>query len=493
MLAGRGSIQGVMQQSLHSLDARTKRSVLFVVMASLFVSAMDQTVVGTAMPQITGELGGRDLYAWVFSAYMLASTVVQPIVGRMGDLYGRRRLLIAGVLFFGVSSFLCGLSQRMSHLILARTLQGVGAATISANAYALVGDLFVPAERGRYAGYLSGIYGLASVVGPLLGGLITDHASWRWVFFVNVPIGLAALGILAMLLPPIPRSGSAEQRLDLPGALALMATLLPLLLAFSREATVSISPLVLVPCSAVMLAVFLRIERTAAVPVVPLSVFRNTTCSVALATLFLCGASMYAVVVFLPLYVQGLLGHSATRAGLAVMPMVLGIVVTSVVGGQLLTRTGHYRRVVLVGLAIASVGVAALIRIPGASGLAYVMAATLALGLGLGFALPGLSLAVQNALPHSLVGVASSLNMVARYVGGIVGAGALGGVLTSRAGTDLAMTLPSAIRARPEALPMQSLFLLAFLAMAASFLSCLALPDLPLRRAHDESSTDKAA
>jgi EmrB/QacA subfamily drug resistance transporter len=482
-----------MQHSLHSLDARKKRSVLFVVMASLFVSAMDQTVVGTAMPRITQELGGRELYAWVFSAYMLASTVVQPIVGRMGDLYGRRRLLIAGVVFFLASSLFCGASQSMTHLIVSRTLQGIGAATISANAYALVGDLFVPAERGRYAGYLTSIYGIASIVGPLLGGLITDHASWRWVFFVNVPIGLFALAILSLVLPSIPTSKSGQARLDVPGALALMGTLLPLLLAFSRDATVGLSPALLVLFSALMLAAFLWVESRAAVPVLPLSVFRNTTCSLALATLLLCGASMYAVVVFLPLYVQTLLGHDATRAGLAVMPMVLGIVVTSVIGGQIVTRTGRYRRIVHAGLAIASVGVAVLVHIPRSSGLAYVMVATSALGLGLGFALPSLSLAVQNALPHSLVGVASSLTMVARYVGGIVGAGALGGILSSPVGYDLAAALPQTLRATGSALPMQSLFLLASVAMVGSLLCSWAIPDLPLRRAHEEAATDRAA
>lgn len=436
------------------LADRQRWAIMLAVMLGLFLSAMDSTIVGTAMPRVIAELSGLKLYSWVFTSYMLASTTSVPIVGKMGDIYGRKQFFLAGIAIFLVGSILSGASQSMMELILFRGVQGLGGGFIFANAFAIVGDLFAPAERGRYTGIMSGVFGLASVIGPLVGGAITDNLSWRWVFYVNIPLGLVALATITMVLPASQPRG-VGRRLDYLGAIALAGTVAPLLLGFSwagNEYGWTAPPVVgCFAFSAVMLAVLLIIEMNAAEPIVPLRLFRNKIYTVAIAATFISGVGLYAGSIYIPLFMQGVLHFSATNAGLVTTPMMVSMVCGSLIGGQVVSRTGKYKWISVFGMGISATGMYMLSMLAVGSSQARGMMDMAVLGFGLGFTIPTLTLAAQNAVPYSMLGVVSAFTQFARSVGGTIGVAIMGSVMTRQLDSHLAGGLSPEVQQRAPA------------------------------------------
>ena len=442
------------------LDTRRKFAILGAVMLGLFLSAMDQTIVGTAMPRIIAELSGLKFYSWVFTAYMLASTTAVPIVGKMGDMYGRKNLFLVGIVIFLAGSMLSGLSQSMLQLIIFRGLQGLGGGMIFANAFALVGDLFTPAERGKYAGMMSGVFGVASILGPLVGGYITDNLSWRWVFYVNIPLGLVALVVIATVLPSNARH-DVSRKLDYAGAAALAATIAPLLLAFSwagnEYAWASPQVVGAFAVAATMLTVFVFAERRAAEPVIPFSLFRNPVFAISTLITFVSGAAMFSGSLYIPLFMQGVLSFSATNSGLIMMPMTLSMVTGSVLSGQVVSRTGRYKWICISGFGVATAGLFILSRMDAGSSGVIGMSGMAVLGLGLGLAFTPLVLSAQNAVPYSMMGVTTSMNQFARSVGGTIGVAIMGSLLTRRLDSELSAQLPAEVQQRAPSLLLAAL------------------------------------
>ncbi len=407
--------------------ARTTNRPLTVValLLGLFLAAMEMTVVSTAMPTAIGDLGGIHLYAWVFAAYMLTTTVTLPIHGKLADLYGRKPVMIAGIAVFLGGSFLCGRAGSMNELILFRAVQGIGAGAIQPAALTIVGDLFDVHQRARVQGLLAAMWGFAGLIGPVLGGAIVQWLSWRWVFYINLPPGLACVAVL--LFAYHEKVERQEHRLDFAGAVLLsLAVVLALMAARSREETA-----MFVPAAAVCLALFLWTERGAPEPLLPLDIFAQPVIAVASASGVLVGAAMISVVTYVPLYVQTVLAGTPTDAGSAIAPISIGWPIASTLSGRWLPRIG-YRAPICGGLAVAS-GAAFLLAFmlrPGVD-LWVPRILTFVYGMGLGFANTPLIIAVQSSVPWERRGVATASAMFSRTIGGTLSVGILGGVLAA--------------------------------------------------------------
>ena len=341
-----------------TLSRRRIAAVIVAVMMAMLLSAVDQTVVGTAMPHIIAELNGLQHYAWVATAYLLASTASMPIWGKLSDAFGRKRFFIAGMVVFIVGSALCGQATGMTELILFRAFQGLGAGAMMPITQAIIGDIFPPAQRAKWSGVLMSVFAVATIIGPLLGGWITDNASWRWVFYVNLPVGIAALVVAIVALPG--HVTVHKHRIDYSGAAILVAAAVPLLLGFSwagsEYAWGSPQIISLFAVAAVMSVVFYFREMRAAEPVINPRLFQNRVFSVSALASMLQSAAMFGAIMFLPLFVQGVQGKSATNSGIILMPLMLGAMVMSIGAGQILARTGRYKVLVIVGFVTVSVG-----------------------------------------------------------------------------------------------------------------------------------------
>lgn len=391
----------------------------------LFLAAMEMTVVSTAMPTVVGELGGLGLYAWAFAAYMLTATVTVPIHGKLADLHGRKPVLLAGTGLFLLGSAGCGTADSMEALIAWRAIQGLGAGAIQPVALTIVGDLFDVHERARVQGLFGAVWGIAGLVGPLLGGAIVHALGWRWIFWVNLPFGLASAAVLAVAYHERPERH--PHRLDLAGA-ALLAGAVVALLVAARARGAGLAGLLV---AAVALALFVRVERRAAEPLLPLELFRQRVMAVSSATGALVGAAMLAMVTYVPLWVQSVLGLSPTAAGAAIAPMAVGWPIASTVAGRLLPRLG-YRRLLLGGLATSAIaGVALAVALRPGVNLLVPQVLTFVYGLGLGFANTPLIIAVQTSVPWNRRGVATASTMFFRTIGGTLAVGVLGGVLAN--------------------------------------------------------------
>jgi EmrB/QacA subfamily drug resistance transporter len=391
----------------------------------MFLAAMEMTVVSTAMPTAVGDLGGIHLYAWAFTSYMLAATVTVPIHGKLADLYGRKPVMLAGIALFLAGSFACGRAGSMEQLVAFRTVQGLGAGAIQPIALTIVGDLFDVRERARMQGFFGAVWGLAGLVGPLLGGALVRWLSWRWVFYINVPMGLGCAVVLVLAYHERPERH--DHRLDVAGAVLLAAAVLALLAAARSRTAV----LVAVPAAAAAIGAFLWVERRAREPLIPLDLFAQRVMAVSSATGALVGAAMISTVTYVPLYVQAVLGGSPTDAGGTIAPMAIGWPLASTLGGRLLPRLG-YRVLIRGGLClslVAAVGLAVWLR-PGA-GLAMPRLLTGLYGIGLGFANTPLVIAVQTSVPWNRRGVATASTMFFRTIGGTLAVGILGGVLAA--------------------------------------------------------------
>ena len=405
------------------LDRRAKFEILAAIMLGMFLGALDQTIVGPVLPRIVTELHGADLYTWVVTIYLLTSTVSVPIYGKLSDLYGRRPLLIAGIGLFLVGSALSGLSQTMWQLILFRGLQGLGAGSLFPIALAVIGDLFTPAERGRYQGLFGGVFGLAFIIGPFLGGYLTDHYSWHWIFFVNLPIGLIALVVIGRLLPNV-RGAARKVSIDYLGVATLVLGLVPILIGLTIAETGGWSdPSVWIwnAAGAVFLVVFVLVERRASEPVIPLHLFRNRTFSASMIAIFFATFGFGAAIIFLPLYFQVVEGADATASGYRLFPFLIGLIVSSIISGAIVSRTGRYKPTLVVGTVILVVGLALMtaLRSTTSDGTLALWMAIAGIGVGPTFAV--FTIVVQNSVPFHELGTATSDLTLFRQIGTTVG------------------------------------------------------------------------
>lgn len=418
--------------------------IISALMMAMFLAALDQTIVSTALPRIASDLHGLSKYSWVATSYLLTSAVATPLYGKIGDMFGRKRILQSAIIIFLIGSVLCGLANTMNELIIFRGIQGIGAGGLMTLALATVADVVPPRQRGRYQGYFGAVFATSSVVGPLLGGLFTDHLDWRWVFFINVPVGLAALVAIAYRLHlPVHRS---PHRIDYGGAALLAASVVSLLLATVWGgvdypwASWQIVSLFVVSTLAAVAFVFR--ERAAAEPIIPLSLFHNSIFRVSSLLSFLVGVVMFGALIFLPEYQQIVRGDSATKSGLMLLPLVGGLMVASLTSGRLISKFGRYRVFPIVGTTLITISFFLFSHISVETNRVWLAIWMAILGLGIGQVMPVLTLAVQNAVDRRNLGAATSTVTFFRSIGSSLGAAIFGAILANRLTHHLAQAMP---------------------------------------------------
>ncbi len=416
------------------MTRRQRALVTLGVLLGVLLVAVDTTIVATALPRIAAELNGLDLYAWVITAYLVALTTLLPLAGKLGDLFGRKPFLLVGALGFVIASGLCGQAQGMPELIGFRALQGIFAGVLFTTIFAVVADLYPPDARAKIQGLLFAVFGLGSIIGPAAGGYLTDSLSWRWAFYVNLPVGLLAAVLVAVGMPTIRARGSWRD-VDIGGALSLALGLVPILVALSLtrdHAWTSPEVISFFAVGAVVLVGFFLVERRTSQPIVPFSLFRNPTFAISVLTTSLLSVGFTSAVLFVPLVLQGVVGVSAANSGELLTPMMLGLVAGGVISGQLITRIPQYRLVGAAGIATAAAGLWLLAQVNADTQEATVVRDVIVVGLGNGIAFPLYLNAVQNALPRAIVGVATSQVMFWRFVAQTAAAAVFGSLLSQR-------------------------------------------------------------
>ncbi|MBU6452455.1 MAG: MFS transporter [Cyanobacteria bacterium REEB67] len=443
---GNDQVSIVEKKSFSNLSRGQLIGTIVGLQLALLLAALDQTIVATAMPRIIAQLNGFDRYAWVTTAYLLTSTASGPIFARISDIYGRKWVLLGAAIFFLFASFLCGASGQMpleipgcnvdgmSQLIIFRGMQGIGGGVIMAIVFSAIGDIFPPAERGKYMGLFAGVWGLASMIGPTLGGWLTDHWSWRWIFYVNLPVGLVAIAVLYFAFLYIKPHG-VQRKIDYWGALTLVGFLVPLLLGLTfgnSEGWTSARVIGLLFASATIFVAFAIIERRVAEPIIPPRLLAIRDIRLAIAILFCASISMFDVILFAPLFLQSVLGVGATEAGVLFASLTLTMSIASASSGQLISRFGHYKLIASVGLSGIAAGLFFLSQLDTTSN-ALALVALLALtGLGLGLVMPVFTLTIQNAAPQNMIGAATALSQFCRSIGATLGAAIMGAILQLR-------------------------------------------------------------
>lgn len=443
------SVNKPMSTAVH--EEHTERShaeimvIISALMLAMLLAALDQTIVSTALPKIANDLHGLSKYSWVATAYLLTSAVATPLYGKISDMFGRKKIFQTAIIIFLIGSALCGLAQTMNQLIIFRGLQGIGAGGLMALVFAIIGDVVPPRQRGRYQGYFGAVFAISSVLGPLLGGLFTDHLSWRWVFYINLPIGALALSAIAARLHlPVRKS---PHKVDYTGAVLLAISVVSLLLATVWGGVdypwVSSQIFGLFGAAVVSAGLFVWRERYAREPIIPLSLFKNSIFSVASLLSFLIGVVMFGALIFLPEYQQIIRGDSATKSGLMLLPLVGGLMTASIASGRLISKTGHYRRFPIAGTAIVATAFWLFSHIAVDTNRVVLGAWMVVLGLGIGMVMPVLTLAVQNAVARENLGTATSSVTFFRSIGSSLGAAIFGAILANRLTHHLMQTLPA--------------------------------------------------
>jgi EmrB/QacA subfamily drug resistance transporter len=492
--------------------------VLGGLMAGMFLAALDQSIVGTALPRIVSELGGLDKLAWVVTAYLLTATASTPLWGKISDLYGRRPVFQAAIVIFLAGSALCGLSQNLPQLIAFRAVQGVGGGGLMAIALTIIGDIIPPRERGRYQGYFGAVFGVSSVAGPLLGGWFTDGPGWRWIFYINIPVGIAALVItsLALKLPTRRR----EHAIDYLGAVTIVASVSALLLyldwAGRAYGWFAPGPLALLIAAVVLAVLFVVVERHATEPIIPLRLFHNRVFAVGNLYGFLAGVAMFGTIIFLPFYMQAVMGMTPTQSGLGLLPMVVGLFTTSIGSGRLITRTGRYKIYPVLGAAVLAVSLLLLSGLRVDTPFWQLALYEFAFGAGLGLTMQTILTAIQNAVEMRDLGTATSATTFFRQMGGTIGAAVFGAILANRLALHLTEQLGpaaaagggavndiTAIQALAEPIKttvltaftraLDDLFLAGVPVVLAALVVSLLLPEVPLRSRERRPVAEPAA
>jgi EmrB/QacA subfamily drug resistance transporter len=433
-----------------SLPRRQVIAAMGGTMLSMFLGSIFITIAATAMPRIITDLGGFSQYTWVFNSYIITETIALPLTGKLSDIYGRKWLFIIGMAVFTTGSFLCGISQSMMQLIFFRAFQGAGFGIMSALGFIVVADIFPPEERGKYSGMMAGVFGLSTIIGPTLGGYLTDAFSWRWCFFVIIPIGVIIILLFIFYFPPI-RTGAVRHRVDYAGAVTLGLFLTPLIMALTWGGADYAweSPVILgmIAFSVVMLGVFIMIEMRAEEAIIPLRLLNSRVVLVSTIVTFLTGATLLPIVTLIPLYFQGVLGASATASGGFLTPMILGVSLGSFICGQLISRAGgRYRLQSSIGFFIAVVGFYLLTRMTPETSTAMAVLYIIVVGFGSGMIMPVHTVAVQNTVPYRIMGTATSMISLLRPLGGVFGLAVVGSVLNNRFAASFLGGLPDGVR-----------------------------------------------
>ena len=431
------------------IDHRARMEILFAILLGLFLSALDQTIVGTAMPRILSELQGIELYTWVVTIYLLTSTITGPVYGKLSDQFGRKNLLMFGIFLFLLGSALSGLSSNMVQLIIFRGIQGLGAGALFPIALAVIGDLFTPRERGRYQGLFGAVFGLSAIIGPALGGYLTEHLSWHWVFFVNLPIGAVALFIIWRLLPAL-HTANISRKVDYLGVAVFTAALVPILVGLTNKQSLEwTDPWVggLILLGLALSGVFLFIESRAAEPIVPLGLFRNRTYAVSIVATFLASFGFFGAILYLPLWYQVVNGSTPTESGYQLLPLLGGLILSSILSGQIVSRTGRYKWLTVGALLVLGVGTLLMTQLRADTSPPTLWLWQFITGLGVGPTFTVFTIIVQNAVPWRQLGVATSNLTFFRQIGGAVGLAMAGTIFGSTFRTEAPLQVNSQLLA----------------------------------------------
>ncbi|MGG3890390.1 MDR family MFS transporter [Metabacillus fastidiosus] len=419
---------------MEHLSHKEKITIMIAIIGAMFFAAVNQTIVGNALPKIIAELGGLDYYSWVFTIYMLTSAITTILVGKLSDIYGRKPFLLLGIFIFIIGAFLSGLSTDIVQLITYRGIQGFGAGMIMSTALTAVGDLFAPRERGKWQGAMSAVFGISSVLGPTLGGYIVDNLEWKWVFWVFLPLGIIAAVLIWRLFPKVERKRG--ESVDFLGSIFLTLTIVPALLGFSWAGSKydwgSEQILGLFVGAIIALIIFIFVERRAKSPILPLSLFKNSIFTISNTVGFAIGVAMFGGIMYVPYFVQGVLGFSATHSSFISMAMTLGLMFASAIGGQIISKTGKYKFQAIIGLIITTIGMFLLTTLDASVSQWTLIIYLVLIGLGIGVGMTVFTLTVQNAVEQRLLGVATATTQLFRSLGGTVGVAIMGTVLNNR-------------------------------------------------------------
>ncbi len=497
------------------------RLTMGALMLTLLLAALDQTIVSTALPRITSELNGLNELAWVVTAYLLASTASTPIWGKISDLYGRKIMLQSAIVIFLIGSLLAGMSTSMGMLIATRGIQGLGGGGILVLVMTVIADIIPPRDRGKYTGLMGAVFAVSSIAGPLLGGFFVDHLTWRWIFYINLPIGIAAFIVITMVLQ-VPRR-TVKHTVDYLGAVLLVAGVSLLLLVVEwggqRYDWGSTTMIAMIAATLALLSAFVLRQLRVPEPIVPMSLFRNKVFGLTSLIGFIVGLAMFGAIIFMPLFLQIVGGSSPTQAGLQLVPMMLGMLVTSILSGRIISRTGRYKVFPIIGTAFAAIGMALLSTMSVSTPYWQIALYLLVLGIGIGNVMQVLVIAVQNAVNPREVGVATSGSTFFRSVGGTIGTALFGAVMTGQLAAHLTESLPagaagpggvtaltsamSTISTLPDSIKpivldafttsLDRVFLTAVPILVVGFVLALFLPEVPLRTSHADQPSPAAA
>ncbi len=419
---------------MEHLSIQRKVTIMIAIMAAMLFASVNQTIVGTALPRIIAKLGGMEYYSWVFTIYMLTSSITTILVGRLSDIYGRKPFILIGIGIFVLGSFLSGTSTNILELILYRGIQGLGSGMIMSTSFTAIGDLFSPRERGKWQGLMSGVFGVSSVFGPVLGGYIVDQLEWHWVFWVFLPLGIVAFLMIMMMFPKVEQK--EKEPIDAFGSLFLVLTIVPTLLAFSwagtKYAWTSAPILILFAGAIVSLVIFIFVELKVTATVLTMFLFTNSIFTISNLIGFTLSVGMFGAIMYMPFFIQGVLGQSATHSSYIMIPMTLSLVVGSALSGQIISRTGKYKLLALIGLILTFVGIYMMSKMTAETTTLHTIVNNITVGFGLGISMPVFTLTVQNAVERNFLGVATASSQFVRSLGGTVGVSIMGTVMAQR-------------------------------------------------------------